>query len=617
MKGILPRGFILALLVSACTRPNEGSVETRHDTSLLTETSHELSAIDSLMWQRPDSALMRLLPYFDTCRDDVHTVSTSFDRHYANLLLAELLYKNDYIQSNRMELLQAVAYFDSLRCRDVARHFSTNDDLVFLDARAHYINGVGYYENGSLVEACGEYLKALDVMERYCEETEMVGKKAQFIALTYTHLTDMFSGLYLHEQAIYFGNMSIGYYKRYNVDSWNVAWVYNKIGSHHDMMDELDSAFYYYKKAELAMQDTNTLMYRDIATHLACLEYKQYPQKADAITLRLQSLLSKSESEYECMARYMAIGDVFYHEHQFDSAWYYLYKVYTETSNLETKKQAAEWLVDICKEQNEISAIHEYATFLVPFASQEEDNSGLKSMLTELYNTFKQKEMQREYQDKAKKLMRYAMWLLGVLSVLVLCAFFLYRKNKQGKKKLEAQMEAERQTHRIQQAALGERLRRSKAALRDHEAQAPLVFPTQSAHDGNRAKDYFDEPICQQILTICNDKNNPIKSTVPIISYSDIALNTVQKAQLKDAALCHYGALFEKLKQQHPELKEKDFLYCYLSLLGLDNVQIAALLQKSISTIWERENRLKRILGSKDDVAVTLNLLLMDSVSSC
>ena len=135
MKGILPIGFILALLVSACTRPNEGSVETRHDTSLLTETSHELSAIDSLMWQRPDSALMRLLPYFDTCRDDVHTVSTSFDRHYANLLLAELLYKNDYIQSNRMELLQAVAYFDSLRCRDVARHFSTNDDLVFLDLK--------------------------------------------------------------------------------------------------------------------------------------------------------------------------------------------------------------------------------------------------------------------------------------------------------------------------------------------------------------------------------------------------------------------------------------------------------------------------------------------------
>ncbi len=82
----------MSLFFAACARP----VETRHGTSLPTDMSPELSAIDSLMWQRPDSALMCLLPYFDTCcRDGVHTVSTTHDCHYANLLLAELLYKND------------------------------------------------------------------------------------------------------------------------------------------------------------------------------------------------------------------------------------------------------------------------------------------------------------------------------------------------------------------------------------------------------------------------------------------------------------------------------------------------------------------------------------------
>lgn len=60
----------------------------------------------------------------------------------------------------------------------------------------------------------------------------------------------------------------------------------------------------------------------------------------------------------------------------------------------------------------------------------------------------------------------------------------------------------------------------------------------------------------------------------------------------------------------HPELKEKDFFYCYLSLLGLDNVQIAVLQQNSISTIWERENRLKKIFGSIDKVSVTLHGLM-------
>ena len=79
--------------------------------------TYELQSIDSLMWRQPDSALTRLLPWFDTCcRDAACHVSTAsaYNRHYANLLLSELLYKNDYSQTNRAELQRAVAYFDSI-----------------------------------------------------------------------------------------------------------------------------------------------------------------------------------------------------------------------------------------------------------------------------------------------------------------------------------------------------------------------------------------------------------------------------------------------------------------------------------------------------------------------
>ena len=75
--------------------------------------------------------------------------------------------------------------------------------------------------------------------------------------------------------------------------------------------------------------------------------------------------------------------------------------------------------------------------------------------------------------------------------------------------------------------------------------------------------------------------------------------------------MAHYAPLFEMLKERHPELKEKDFMYCYLCLLGLDNMQIAVMLQLSLSTIWDREKRLKKILGSEDRVAVVLHGLLI------
>ncbi len=126
-------GFLFALV--ACTEKTQvPEPEVAEPGRSVEGPSPELCAIDSLMWHQPDSALMCLLPYFnDTCCRDVSrnvsenanndtledvaryvSTTTAYNRHYAHLLLAELLYKNDSAQTNRRELLQAVAYFDSL-----------------------------------------------------------------------------------------------------------------------------------------------------------------------------------------------------------------------------------------------------------------------------------------------------------------------------------------------------------------------------------------------------------------------------------------------------------------------------------------------------------------------
>ena len=134
------------------------------------KVSPELSTIDSLMWENPDSALTVMIEFAASPEADS---LSEFEGHYCQVLIAELLYKNNYAQSNRTEVLKAVGYFDSIVD-------------AFLAARAHYINGVGYYERDSLIEACGEYLCALRIMERNFGKKELVGKKARFMALTYS-----------------------------------------------------------------------------------------------------------------------------------------------------------------------------------------------------------------------------------------------------------------------------------------------------------------------------------------------------------------------------------------------------------------------------------------------
>ena len=157
--------------------------------------SRSLENIDSLMWEQADSALKVMLEFAGSEAADSMDV---FEGYYCQVLVAELLFKNDYKQSNRTEVLKAVGYFDSIvgmdgadaRDKADARGASVRKRDAFLAARAHYINGVGYYERDSLIEACGEYLNALRMMEGHFEEKVLVGHKARFMALTYNRLVE-------------------------------------------------------------------------------------------------------------------------------------------------------------------------------------------------------------------------------------------------------------------------------------------------------------------------------------------------------------------------------------------------------------------------------------------
>ena len=122
--------------------------------------SRTLENIDSLMWRQPDSAFAVMMEFAASPEADSLDV---FEGHYCQVLVAELLYKNYKRQSNRDDVLKAVGYFDSIVAADGykadgrkadTRGASLRERNVFLDARAHYINGAGFYEQGDVVNAC-------------------------------------------------------------------------------------------------------------------------------------------------------------------------------------------------------------------------------------------------------------------------------------------------------------------------------------------------------------------------------------------------------------------------------------------------------------------------------
>ena len=602
--------LVLLLVWVACT-PSDKVVEPAETPSA------ELASVDSLMWQRPDSALMCLIPYFDTCCRDtqfcVHT-TTAYNRHYAHLMLSELLYKNDSSQTNRAELRQAVAYFDSLMV-DTRRAYAQN--RAFLDARAHYINGVGFYEKDSVVQACSEYMKALEVMEDYFGEKELVGNRARFIALTYTRLSMLFSDTYLHEQAIYFAKLSLASNQKLDVPNWHIARMLCEIGAQYDIMERLDSADYYYKNAVIVLNDTNSILFRDIYTRQRILSYKKSGIE-DNTLYQLHCLMSQASSETEHLSRCLTIGGIFYQEKQLDSAWYYLNKVYNNTKSVASKKQAAEWLVGICKAQGKDTEAFEYAGFLVPFANLEENQSEVKSQLTELYNAFRQAILSRHHQLEVKKNTTIALTVMGVLIVGLLAYVFLYHKNRRRKQFLEKQIKEEQISHDMKQKALSGRLKQSNQKLQETLKKIEDQKAEHKTVEENTSYVTFDEKyetfrqsqICLEILNVVNNLHdnirNTLKTNADIKEYKAFAMTLSQTAQLTKTVERFFPKLYTTLKTKHASLDRKEWLHCCLYLLQLDKMSICVLLQEPYYTCRRYTLKLEEAFDCRQGLAAFL-----------
>jgi len=540
-----------------------------------------------------------------------------FNGHYFQLLVAELLYKNDYGQSNRPELLRAVAYFDSLvavggaDARGVSvwpfqRRDASNASAkttAFLAARAHYINGVGYYERDSVVEACKEYIKALETMEGHFAEKELTDKQAQFMALTYTRLADLYSDMYLHEQAIYFAKLSLQHYNKYQALPWHMAWILEEIGTHYDMMEQLDSAYSYYQKAGTLLNDNKLLICRDIAARKALLAYKMESHPEEPLE-QLCKLLTQAESEKEFLTRCSLVGEIYYHEKQFDSAQVYLNQVFQNTDNQNLKRQAAKLLVNVYKVQGRETEISEYVGFLAPFATIDEDNSTTKSQLTELYKTFIQEQLERTHRKVAYRHLIYVLAVVAGMLFVILIISLLYHKNKKHKHHLETLIESERQAHKIQQEALSGKLKKNNEVLRLRKEEAENLRKELKTQQKQKAwsgmDEFLNEDICRTVLDLFQEKE--IKREAKRDDYPELHLSISHLSQLNIAVEKHFHGFGMMLADFYPKISPDEMNQCLLYLLNLQDVQIAALLNCDYSTIKKRAAKLKKVFGTEKEL---------------
>ena len=625
-----------------------------------------LAEIDSLMWRRADSAFVLLQEF--VVSPEVEELDT-FDGHYCQVLISELLYKNDCEQTNREDLLFAVDYFDSLSAD--MHGVSLQERNVFLDARAHYIYGVGYYERGDVVQACAEYLKALRVMEEQFEEKELVGKKAQFMAYICSRLGEMFSDQLLAEPAITCYKQALFYCRREPTSIYGIPVLLYNLGIQYDIANQKDSAAFYYDEALANMPDFDNLHYRDLMANKAIFAFYNLDYSSDSIIKSLKHLVALSADEEEKTTRLLTLGNILFDDKQYDSSRVYLETVYEQQEDLESKMIAAENLRDIYQIKGDSIKAQKYASFLAGFTMSEIEKKKDVSKINEMFKNYLTQKQEKHAEEEREKAIKRVINIIIPIAVVVALVIFIVLKHRskkllkeqqekagrmlgeterqhkdelrrrqveaekqledkekhyqseletkeaEARKELEEKdkqhaevLEAERQTHRMEQAAIAGRLKRSNQELRELKGQ--IKHLDDLAAKTEAAASFNEEPICRLIMERVNE--GQFKAKIDSELYKDSALDKQQLLDLRLAVDRHFGQFTARLKKAYPELTNSDLDYCCLYLLGLTDADIAALMQRTYNTVFERNGKMRKIFGSETPLPITLMGMANDSL---
>ena len=618
-------GIVLALLLFPyCggreAQPGEGKDNNAHAA---------LAEIDSLMWRRADSAFVLLQEF--VVSPEAKELDT-YDEHYCQVLISELLYKNDCEQTNREDLLEAVVYFDSLTAN--TRVVSQQKQNVFLDARVHYINGVGFYENGNMVQACAEYLKALEIMEGHYEDKALTGKKAIFMTYTYNRLTELFSEQFMMDPAIACGERALMFCRIEPTSSEAVSNNLYYLGKQYDKMDDVDKAKWYYGLALEELKSTDNLVYRDIISSKALCDYQVgADMKLSLETLR--TALMQAEDESERLTRFLTIGSVYYEERMYDSALFYLEPLLNNKVDESLRIEAAEQLRVIYDHLGYYEKSHECLRNIAFQNESVAENKAMVSKLEELFKAYMNQKQKKGAEKAREESIRKLVEIIVPIAVFVTLAIIVVAKLKskqllkeqqdeadrvlgetekehekelrlwqaeadktleETEKKHEKELETERLAYQKKQETLQQNLQEREA----HVNVLEKALNQQRNEAEQRRMAFLKEPICEAILNKAKSKQITTRAVAHELG---IALKDEDLERLREAVAKHYNGFDHVLLSQCPNLKHGYLALCHLHLLGLSESEIAALKNVSYSAIRKQNESLQEKLGVDENIS--------------
>ena len=567
----------------------------------------------------------------------------SVDYYESQIRKADSLYKNYLPQYNFDEVKAAMEFFDSLQLSKTTDNRQRTTDFVhwwttdngqqttdifhrsktksctsdayprtvdrcplsvdFICAKAHYYHAVGLTEKDDIVGACEHYLIALEIMEEMMANDKSLktkGKKSvdnpedyekiRFVYLIYTRLGEIFYdanfcdlSIINHKKALFYSNILN--------NNLSTARVLKYIGYSHQLLNQADSALYYYNESLKTSNEINNKL--DIEKCIAQVLYYNKGEKDKAYTL-LKDNLNKTSNENVKYSYHCLLGNFYYNDKAYDSALYYLEE--SLDSNIITQKLAFTTM---------LSAIYDslgnykkrayYDNISNKLLKNNINNEVEKSKLQNLYNNYNERKTDKIKNDAKSRIVKSVV-IVGVCVLISVVLLFVYIRHKHRKHSNSLRKKIDDYAKEVE----------NKNCVISEKEQLVKDY-----HEINVMKDEIIRKQKKELYDIKHKSDGLDKKTKLDRFYkSDICENILKREGMDlmpltenelqlliTTANYNLDNLIARLFDEFPKLTTIDMYCICLVVLFNNNTKIAYMLDRNRKTIWERINRIKNIIG--------------------
>lgn len=589
----------LLLLATACNR--------RNDYETLSSRWTGFGEVYALKDAFPDIALSRFRYLTDSIGESRIEVASPFLYNEYQVLRVELDDKNGISVRNDSTMDSAFRFYESLLEQSWRRRH--DEFLKYQYARSSYYKAVVESQRGMTLESFSDFLRSLEVMDELTGQLRVFPKLHQntdynhFTGHIYTQLASFF---YRYDACFaaleVLGEANENFEKEGN--TLDVADNLELMGD--IMVDQLnlDVAVQFYKASDsirTQLHDDNIYQNYSALVHNSLVLFDLGMN--DSAYCMLHHALDQTENDYFARKICYFMGHFYYEEQMMDSA----------LANYENcipllPRQTTRALCRVVQLSNALGDTEKAALFGGRLANNEVEQQYMAIDRTKMVSLYAQyKDDKRESRNRNLVLFILSI-IVDLLLLLALDTYRLvHRRHKYMHDEEEHQLVKSRLEGQLEQNLADTRQKEKKISELEAELQRAISNPDFQKQPMKTKMDVLCQmPVCKRVFKVL-DYN--VKAGV---SYPELALTEHHLSQLVNAVDAVFPKFSVRLIEHYPRMRRSDVMYCCLYLLGISEIQAAALTGKTYQAVWKRSTKLHEIFGNKSDLQFVLNNCLTD-----